>query len=699
MDLFRRKLWGDRVTWIGVVIATAFVVNQYVSKGGQLRLYILYAWSAIVLWLVFFSELRVGRRPPERGADALYASWAALVGEERLDPDGQRHRGWSGTAPGVMHFEPGGIRWTSTIAGHGPEETQIPWADLYTWRLVGVIPFVWRASGYLLLSLFGGREVVFHVHGVRGWRRALREAMIVGPTLAVPEPAEVPVPDAAAPPGYPASSASARGVSETSYEPVIGIECHVELSTASKMFCGCPTTFGAEPNTHVCPVCTGQPGSLPVPNRSAISHALSIALALNCSIVPESIFHRKNYFYPDMPKNYQISQYDIPLAKGGYLDYELDGETKRVGIERVHIEEDTGKTLHAGEGGRIGVGEFALIDYNRAGIPLVEVVTEPEIHTPEEARAYVAELRALLHTLGVSDVRMEEGSLRCDANVSIRRPGSDELGTKTEVKNMNSLRSLQRALAHEIERQAGLLEAGKEIVQETRHFDEDSGVTIGGRAKEYSSDYRYFPDPDLVPLAASQTWIDEIRWTIPELPARRRQRFATQYGLVLAEARTLTASKGLADAFEQAVTSYGSSAHPIARWYLGELAQIANERGVEPHEVVPPAHVAELQQLIDQKMVSDSMAKGEVLKQMVASGRAPGSIVEETGLAQISDEGELAAIVDRVIAAHPDVVSEIRGGKTGAINFLKGQVMKETKGQADPEVVGRLLAQRLPTPE
>jgi aspartyl-tRNA(Asn)/glutamyl-tRNA(Gln) amidotransferase subunit B len=326
----------------------------------------------------------------------------------------------------------------------------------------------------------------------------------------------------------------------------------------------------------------------------------------------------------------------------------------------------------------------------------VEIVTDPDMHTPEEARAYVAELRSLLHTLDVSDVRMEEGSLRADANVSIRPEGTTELGTKTEVKNMNSLRSLQRALAYEVERQTELLNSGKQILQETRHFDENTGNTIGGRAKEYSSDYRYFPDPDLVPMSPSQTWIDDVRHTIPELPSARRQRLVSEYHLGITEARSLTASKGLADAFEEAARAYGGRGGAIARWYLGELAQVANEKGVEAHEVgVSPAGVAELQHLIDDKKVSDSMAKGQLLKDMVASRRAPSAIVEESGIQQISDESELASIVDRVIAENPDVVEQIRGGKTGAVNFLKGQVMKETKGQADQSVVGRLLDERL----
>jgi aspartyl-tRNA(Asn)/glutamyl-tRNA(Gln) amidotransferase subunit B len=696
--LFRRKLWGDRLTWIFVAVATVFVINQYTSRHGQLRLYILCAWTVVVLWLVFFSELRIGRRQPQPTVDALYTGWAAFVGEDRIDPSGERHRGWSGTAPGVLSFEPSGLRWIPAIAEQGPEEMVFVWPDVFSWRLTGVIPFVGRASGYVWLSLFGGRELVFHVHAVRRWRTALREAMVVGPTYGAP--ALVPLTqgtDQSAPAAHTGDPAGAEAlVHATTYEPVIGIECHVELNTNSKMFCGCPTTFGAEPNTHVCAVCTGQPGTLPVPNQGAIERALRIAIALNCSITPQSLFHRKNYFYPDMPKNYQISQYDVPLATGGSLEYELDGGSKTVGIERVHIEEDTGKLIHAGEGGRIGEANYAKVDYNRAGIPLVEIVTYPDLHSPEDARSYVAELRSLLLALGVSDVRMEEGSLRCDANVSVRPAGSTELGTKTEVKNMNSLRSLARALAYEIERQTELLRQGVEVVQETRHFDENAGVTIGGRAKEGSSDYRYFPDPDLVPLAPSAAWVDEVRASIPEMPARRRQRFVTDYALPDADARALCASPTLADAFEQAVRAYGGGARAIARWYLGELAQLANERGTEIDVLgITPAHVAELQQLIDAGQVSDTTAKTDVLKDMVATGRSPRDVVEQAGLSQISDESELATIIDEVVAAHPEVVEEIRGGKTGAVNFLTGQVMKRTRGQANPGVVGRLLSERL----
>jgi aspartyl-tRNA(Asn)/glutamyl-tRNA(Gln) amidotransferase subunit B len=706
MNLFRRKVWGDRVTWLIVIVATFAVIFQWQSRRGDLRLYILTGWALFVAWLLGYSELRIGRKQLRRGRDAMFLGLAAFVGEEHVDSTGERQKGWTGAAAGALAFEPQGIRWVPRSAEEGAEEMSFAWPDVYTWRLTGVVPFVWRASGYLMLGVYGGRELVFHIHGIRTWQRAVREAMIVGPTLQRREE----VGDVFLAPeqavetggfGGPRSEAeplreAQPAPDQMAFEAVIGLECHVELSTRSKMFCACEVGFGGEPNTSVCPVCTGQPGTLPVPNARAIEYALRIALALNCRITPESLFHRKNYFYPDMPKNYQISQYDVPLATDGYLEVEVEEEVRRIGIERVHLEEDTGKTVHAGEGGRIHAGDYALVDYNRAGIPLVEIVTKPEIRSPDEARAYVVELRALLLALGVSDVRMEEGSLRVDANVSVRPQGATELGVKTEVKNMNSIRSVQRALAFEIDRQIALLSSGKQVVQETRHFDEDEGRTIGGRMKEYSSDYRYFPDPDLVPVAPASGLIEDVRSMLPELPSQRRRRFATQHELAPADVRTLTAIPALAEAFEAAVSSYAGAGQPIARWYLGELAQLANERGVEPHEVgVSPAQVAQLQRLVDDGKVTISLAKGEVLRKVVETGSDPVSVVEEAGLAQISDESALASIVDNVIAAHADIVEQIRGGKTGAINALVGQVMKETRGQANAEVVRKLLDERL----
>ncbi len=716
MNLFRRKVWGDRLTWIVVAGASVAVVMQYLTRGGDLRLYILTGWGLFVAWLLGYSELRIGRKQLRRGRDAMFLGLAAFVGEERTDHAGERQRIWTGTAAGALAFEPHGIRWVPRSPEEGVDEISFPWSDLYSWRLTGVIPFIWRASGYVLLVQYGGRELVFHIHGLRSWRQAVREAAIVGPTLLAPEraadvyfsqdrdsaPVLPPTPAVAEPildapaQGDLLSEPPAAASSGDSFEAVIGLECHVELSTASKMFCGCPVSFGGEPNTNVCPVCTGQPGTLPVPNARAIEYALRIALALNCRIAPDSIFHRKNYPYPDMPKNYQISQYDVPLAKDGYLEIEVDGGLRRIGIERVHMEEDTGKTVHAGDGGRIGVADYALVDYNRAGIPLVEIVSKPELRSPDEAKSYVTELRALLLALGVSDVRMEEGSLRVDANVSVRRLGETELGVKTEVKNVNSIRSVQRALAFEIDRQTALLASSKPVVQETRHFDEDGGRTIGGRMKEYSSDYRYFPDPDLGPQSPSDALVEDIRSSLPELPTQRRHRLAAHHELSDADVRALTASPGLADAFELAVGAYGGRGAAIARWYLGEISQLANERGVEPHEAgVSPEHIAELQRLVDEGKISISLAKGDVLRRVAETGRAPSAVVDESGMAQISDPDQLGGIVDEVIQANPEIVDQVRGGKGGAINALLGQVMQRTSGQANAQVVRRLLEERV----
>jgi aspartyl-tRNA(Asn)/glutamyl-tRNA(Gln) amidotransferase subunit B len=699
VTLFRRKIWGDRGTWVFVLLATVAVVDAWIMRhNAPWRTYVLIAWVIVVLWLLGYTELRIGRKQIRRGRDAMFLGLAAFVGEERVDASGERTRVWTGTAAGALAFEPEGVRWVPKFPDEEPGEISMAWPDIYSWRIGGVLPFLGRASGYLMFTLYGGRELVFAIYGVRNWRRAVREAAIVGPTLR-------PVAEAAAAPATAVDPATEAVYSpapeqppapEVEYEAVIGLECHVELATVSKMFCACPTTFGTAPNTQVCPVCTGQPGTLPVPNKKAIEYTLRIGMALGGNIPPSSLFHRKNYFYPDMPKNYQISQYDVPMVVGGVLEYDVDGETRRCRIHRVHLEEDTGKIRHGGEGGRIGDAEHSLIDYNRAGIPLVEIVSEADLRSPEEAPAYLAELRTLLLTLGVSDVRLEEGSLRCDANISIRPKGTEEYGTKVEVKNMNSLRSVQRALSYEIERQTEELEAGRTLVQETRHFDESTGRTIGGRTKEYSADYRYFPDPDLVPIAPQPSWLDEIRSHVPELPTHRRRRFVADYELREEDARTLVADPRLADAFEDAVRAYGGSGKAIARWYNEDLAQLANERGVAPQDVgVSPSHVAQLQRLVDEQKVTISIAKGEVLKRVADTGEDPRAIVESAGLTQIADEGELGGHVDAVIAANPDAVEKIRGGKTGTIGFLVGEVMKRTGGKANAGVVKQLIDERL----
>jgi aspartyl-tRNA(Asn)/glutamyl-tRNA(Gln) amidotransferase subunit B len=480
----------------------------------------------------------------------------------------------------------------------------------------------------------------------------------------------------------------------TGYEAVIGLECHVELSTRTKMFCGCPNEFGGEPNTRTCPICLGHPGTLPVPNREAIEYTMRIGLALDSEIAPRSLFHRKNYFYPDMPKNYQISQYDLPIGAGGHLDIEVDGEERRIGMNRVHLEEDTGKTIHPGTTGRIAEATYALEDFNRAGVPLVEVVSEPDIRTPEEARAYLQELRALLEALGVSDVRMEEGSLRCDANVSLRPAGSEEYGTKVEIKNMNSVRSVERAVRFEIDRQAKALEAGETLVQETRHWDEAQGVTLPLRSKEYAFDYRYFPEPDLNPVESDAAWIDRLRAELPELPAARRRRFGEQYGLEQIQARLIGSTAEQAAFFEEAV-ALGAEPRAVANWMTGDLAALVRESGTGlDRSPLKPQHLADLDRLVSDETISTAGAK-QALAEAFASGTSVDAIVEDRGLAQISDADALGTVIDEVVAENPGPVEQFRGGKEGVIGFLVGQVMKKTGGAANPQEAQRLLRERL----
>ncbi|WP_426514566.1 Asp-tRNA(Asn)/Glu-tRNA(Gln) amidotransferase subunit GatB [Dactylosporangium sp. McL0621] len=481
------------------------------------------------------------------------------------------------------------------------------------------------------------------------------------------------------------------------FEPVIGLETHVELGTNTKMFCGCPTAFGAEPNTQVCPVCLGLPGALPVANRAAIEATIRIGLALNCSIAPWGRFARKNYFYPDMPKNFQISQYDEPLCVEGYLDVEIDGELVRIGIERVHLEEDTGKTLHVGGAtGRIHGATESLVDYNRAGIPLVEIVTKPVPGTgaraPEIARAYVTELRDVIRTLDVSDVRMEQGSMRCDVNTSLNRPGA-EWGTRTETKNVNSLRSVERAVRSEIIRQAGVLTDGGKIIQETRHFHEDTGDTTSGRSKETATDYRYFPEPDLVPLAPSAEWIEELRAALPELPRVRRERLQSDWGFSDLDMQSVI-NAGAVELIAATVEA-GASAASARKWWLGELARRANEAEIELEALgVTPAAVAELQALVDSGKINDKLAR-VVLEGVIAGEGAPAEVVAARGLEVVSDEGALTKAVDEAIAANPDVATKVREGKVAAAGALVGAVMKATGGKADAKTVRELIIARL----
>ena len=477
------------------------------------------------------------------------------------------------------------------------------------------------------------------------------------------------------------------------YETVIGLECHVELATRTKMFCGCRVGFGAEPNTNVCPVCLGHPGSLPVPNEKAIESIVKIGLALDSDIAPHSLFHRKNYFYPDMPKNYQISQFDLPICVGGHLDVELpDGGSSTVGITRVHMEEDTGKTTHGSASGRIHDADSALIDFNRAGVPLVECVSEPDMRSPREAGAYLRTLRATLESLDVSDVRMEEGSLRCDANVSLRREGTSEFGTKVEIKNMNSVRSLERALDFEIERQTAALDAGEPVVQETRHWDEDAGATTSMRSKEEAFDYRYFPEPDIPALDPDPTWVEGVRATLPELPAARRARYEAALGLRPDVIRVLVADRAATALFEETVAA-GVAAAAAANWITQDLAGLQNRAGDAPSQVTA-RHLAELLRLLDDDVISGAGAK-QALEDAFATGDPIGEIVERRGLAQVSDTGELGAIADRVIADNPDAAEKFRAGNEGVLGFLVGQMMKASGGSANPKLAQELLRERL----
>jgi aspartyl-tRNA(Asn)/glutamyl-tRNA(Gln) amidotransferase subunit B len=479
------------------------------------------------------------------------------------------------------------------------------------------------------------------------------------------------------------------------YDPVLGLEVHVELNTYTKMFCGCATTFGAEPNTQVCPTCLGLPGSLPVVNRTAVESAMRIGLALNCEIAPWCRFARKNYFYPDMPKNFQTSQYDEPIAYNGYLDVTLDdGTVVRLGIERAHMEEDTGKSLHVGGAtGRIHGAEYSLLDYNRAGVPLIEIVTKmiPDTgaRAPEVARAYVTALRDLIKSLGVSDVRMDQGSMRCDVNLSLSPTGSGVLGTRTETKNVNSLRSVERAVRYEMTRQAAVLDAGELVVQETRHFEEQCGTTRAGRRKETSEDYRYFPEPDLVPIAPSPQWVDELRATLPELPWARRARLQAEWSLSNEELRDLV-NAGALDLIEATVAA-GAPAGEARSWWVSYLTQQANAREV-PLEALPitPGAVARVIALVAAGELTNNLAR-QVVDGVLAGEGTPDEVVAARGLAVVSDEGELVAAVDAALAAQPDVVEKIRGGKVAAAGAIVGAVMRATGGKADAKRVRELV--------
>ncbi|WP_194814772.1 Asp-tRNA(Asn)/Glu-tRNA(Gln) amidotransferase subunit GatB [Nocardia sp. XZ_19_385] len=479
------------------------------------------------------------------------------------------------------------------------------------------------------------------------------------------------------------------------YEPVLGMEVHVELSTATKMFCGCPTEFGADPNTQVCPVCLGLPGSLPVVNEKAVESAIRIGLALNCSITPWGRFARKNYFYPDQPKNYQISQYDEPICGNGYLDVLLDdGSTFRVEIERAHMEEDTGKSLHVGGAtGRIHGASHSLLDYNRAGVPLIEIVTKPiegaGERAPEVARAYVTALREVLRSLNVSDVKMEQGSLRCDANVSLMEKGAKEFGTRTETKNVNSLKSVEVAVRYEMRRQAAVLADGGTILQETRHFHETDGSTSPGRVKETSEDYRYFPEPDLEPVAPDADWIDSLRDTIPEYPWLRRARLQADWGMSDEVFRDLV-NVGALDLIIATVDA-GAPVDAARAWWGNSLAGTAKEREVSLEDLpITPAQVAEVIKLVEAKTINSKVAK-QVVDFVLAGEGEPAQIVEAKGLGMVSDEGALQTEVEKALAANPDIADKIRSGKIQAAGKIVGDVMKATRGQADAARVRELV--------
>ena len=476
------------------------------------------------------------------------------------------------------------------------------------------------------------------------------------------------------------------------YDVVIGLEVHTQLLTRTKMFCGCSTVFGAPPNTQTCPVCQGMPGTLPVINRRAVEFGIKTSLAINCTVNADNRFARKHYYYPDMPKNYQISQYQEPLAVHGHLDIEVDGAARRIGIERLHLEEDVGKLVHEGN---LETAQSSQVDFNRAGVPLMEIVSKPDLRTSEEAGAYLRGLRAIVVYLGVCDGNMEEGSMRCDANISLKRAGATELGTKVEVKNMNSFRNVQHALEYEIKRQGRALDAGERIVQETRLWDPDKGQTVSMRSKEFAHDYRYFPEPDLPPLNVEARWIEAVRATLPELPAAKRQRFMKDFALTAHDADVATQSQAVANYFEEAAKG-SSNPKAIANWVVNEVLRVVpldDEKAIALFPV-RPANLSGLVALIEDGTISGKIAK-DVFEKMCRSGEDARTIVSREGLTQVADAGELGAVVDTVLDEHAKVAQDYKAGKKAAMGFLVGQVMKATAGKASPAVVNSLLAEKL----
>jgi len=475
------------------------------------------------------------------------------------------------------------------------------------------------------------------------------------------------------------------------YEVIIGLEVHAELATKSKIYCSCTTEFGGEPNTHCCPICTGMPGVLPVINKKAVEYAVMAGLATNCSISKFSKQDRKNYFYPDLPKAYQISQYDLPLCFNGYIDIEVNGSPKRIGIKRIHIEEDAGKLLHD------QWDEGSLVDFNRCGVPLIEIVTEPDIRSSEEAKAFLEKLKAILQYTEVSDCKMQEGSLRVDVNLSVRPKGSDKFGTRTEMKNLNSFRAVVRAIEYEAKRQIEVIGDGGEIIQETRRWDDAKGVSLSMRTKEEAHDYRYFPEPDLPPIVLDNEYIENIRAKIPELPEQKKQRYIAEYGLPEYDASLITSSKPLANYFEEAI-KYTSNIKAVSNWIMGEIMRILNDKGIDYDEIdsvkIRPHQLAKLIELVDNKTISNTIAK-QVFEEVFETGKDPESVVKEKGLVQISDVNVLVEAVRKAIQDNPNSVNDYKNGKDKAFGFLVGQVMKLTKGKANPQLVNQILKEEL----
>lgn len=475
------------------------------------------------------------------------------------------------------------------------------------------------------------------------------------------------------------------------WEAVIGLEIHVELATASKLFCGCSTAFGSQANTQVCSICLGLPGHRPNLNRGAIEYAIRASLALNCDIAKQTTFDRKNYFYADLPKGFQISQFFYPTGLNGYVDVEVSGEVRRIGIRQIHVEEDTGKLVHLGD---IASSPYSLVDFNRAGVPLIEIVTQPDVRSAEEARLFLQKLRSIIEYTGVSDCKMEEGSMRCDANISVRPRGTTPFGTKTELKNMNSFRAVQRATEYEIERQIELLADGEEVIPQTRHWDEAKGITVAMRTKYLATDYRCFPDPNIIPLDNDPAWIESIRSGLPELPDSRISRMVEAHGLPRYDAEAITSSRELAEFYDETV-GIGGDPKIVSNWIMGEVSRCLNAAGKKLNETpLTPQHLAGLLQLIAKGTISGKIAKG-VFEDMFESGKDPETIVKEKGLVQIADTGELGAVVDKILAANAKSVTDYQAGKEKAMGFLVGQVMKETKGKANPQMVNQLIREKI----